>query len=249
MQNLIDIGSLSHRSRERVKNLGEVFTPEAYVENMLSLLDKNIWSDESVIFFEPSCGHGNIVLSIYKRRLEGLYNKAIKQDEKNPELYAVANSINTLWAIDVDPRNVESCKTRVLLYTFEFLRMKSKLKSDISIVQKNKDFFSHVLCALNWQIHENEALSGLSDTKNAKLRAELTLTGKKWFAENNHIEIDFETPWSLYYCEGLKDKKIPIEYIRSQKFVNNILTESVGGYKEFNFAMFLISKNKLMLEV
>lgn len=41
MKNLVKIEELSHRSKERIKNLGEVFTPESYVEDMLSLLAKD----------------------------------------------------------------------------------------------------------------------------------------------------------------------------------------------------------------
>ena len=73
MYNLIGLDELSHRSKNRIKILGEVFTPESYVEDMLNILskdNKNIWSDENIIFFEPNCGHGNIVIQIYKKRFD-----------------------------------------------------------------------------------------------------------------------------------------------------------------------------------
>ncbi len=55
----------SYRSKERIKDFGEVFTPESCVNQMLDLIgdQKNeLWSDEDISFFEPSCGHGNIVI-------------------------------------------------------------------------------------------------------------------------------------------------------------------------------------------
>ena len=98
---------LHHRSRKRIKELGEVFTPEAYVADMLKLIGQNnrgLWSNEDVSFFEPCCGHGNIVTLIYKKRLDGLYKKSQQQGNKNPAYHAVANAVNTLWAIDIDAR-------------------------------------------------------------------------------------------------------------------------------------------------
>jgi len=82
MQNIISIGNLFHRSRERIRDLGEVFTPDKYVEDMLDLLGqecKNFWANENRVFFEPCCGHGNIVLAIYRRRLQAIYQQAVTQ--------------------------------------------------------------------------------------------------------------------------------------------------------------------------
>lgn len=249
MNNVIDLGNLSHRTRERVRDLGEVFTPESYVENMLSLLDKNIWKDESVVFFEPTCGHGNIVLTIFKKRLENLFNKATKLEYKNPAFFAVANAINSLWAIDIDSKNIENCKTRVMFCALEFLKSKNKYQSDLLLIKKNKDFFAHMLCALNWQIHENEALSGLSEVNDAKLKSDLTRTSSEWFKNNTHKELDFDSPWCFYYTESLKDKIVPIEYARAEKFINNLLNDNCKGFKEFSFASYLTSKNKIVFEV
>ena len=98
MNAIVDMEGLFHRSKCRIKNLGEVFTPESYVEEMLDLLAKNkrgIWSDEEISFFEPCAGHGNIVLPIYKRRLEGIYKKAVAQGNRDAAHYAVANALNT----------------------------------------------------------------------------------------------------------------------------------------------------------
>src|SRR4051812_561909 len=109
MSNIVSLDNLFHRSRERIKDLGEVFTPEKYVEDMLDLFCKDkrgLWADEDVSFFEPTCGHGNFVIAIYKRRVEAIYKKALSQQIRDPALYAVANAINTLWAIDIDSKNV-----------------------------------------------------------------------------------------------------------------------------------------------
>ena len=62
------IANIEHyRSDSRVRDLGEVFTPEKYISQMLELIESRHWKDENVFFFEPTCGHGNIVLSILKK--------------------------------------------------------------------------------------------------------------------------------------------------------------------------------------
>ena len=126
MDTLIDIEKLSHRNKSRIKNLGEVFTPEKYVDKMLDLLAKDkrgIWSNEEIAFFEPCAGHGNIVLPIYKRRLEGIYKKSVAKGIRDASYYAVSNALNTLWAIDIDQKNVDDCRSRVLLVTFDFHKL------------------------------------------------------------------------------------------------------------------------------
>ncbi|PXW87753.1 hypothetical protein C8R34_1091 [Nitrosomonas sp. Nm84] len=106
MSKIVDLEKLFHRNKDRIKDLGEVFTPISCVESMLNLLAKDnrsLWSDEEISFFEPCAGHGNIVIPIYKRRLEGIYKKAADQGlsgkTSGAPFYAVTNALNTLILI------------------------------------------------------------------------------------------------------------------------------------------------------
>ena len=108
-----------HRSKKRIRELGEVFTPDKYVHEMLDMLDSAVWSDTNTVFFEPTCGHGNFVISIIERRLKAFLEKGKK--EKKPKLYALANTLNNLWAIDVDAQNIELCRKRVWELAVNFL--------------------------------------------------------------------------------------------------------------------------------
>ena len=59
------------KSLERVRDLGEVFTPNATVQAMLDLLPLNIWTPHpSATFLEPACGDGNFLVAILDRKLE-----------------------------------------------------------------------------------------------------------------------------------------------------------------------------------
>jgi len=244
MSNIVDLEKLFHRSKDRIKNLGEVFTPEAYVEDMLDLLAKDkrgLWSDEDTSFFEPCCGHGNIVLSIYKRRLEGIYKKSLLQGNREAAYFAVANALNTLWAIDIDAKNVENCRSRVLFATLEFLKDKTNSKNHYDLMSKKKVFFTHIVSAIKWQITENETLSALSAEATAKASANLTRAGSKWFAKNGHHELDFELTWASYFESCEESKTIPLEYQRSKKFIESLLSGKIKGFEDYEFAKTVVS--------
>lgn len=52
-----------HRSKERIKQTGEVFTPLELVDEMLSKLPEEVWAPGKT-FLEPSCGDGNFLVRI-----------------------------------------------------------------------------------------------------------------------------------------------------------------------------------------
>ena len=227
-----------HRSRKRIRDLGEVFTPEKYVHEMLDMLEKRVWSDTNVVFFEPTCGHGNFVIAIIQRRLHAFLKKAKKLKSKKPHFYATANTLNNLWAIDVDSKNIDFCRSRVWEVIFGFLLENEKGKVSPSVlIKKNKDFFAHILCCIKWQIHENEALSCLEDNPvKAEKSANKTMVSKKWFKKNKHKPIDFELSWSEYFILLKRSKSIPIEYKRSLKFLDSLEKFSKKrAFKGFNF--------------
>lgn len=201
--------SAHHRSKKRIRDLGEVFTPEKYVHEMLDMLDKSVWADANKVFFEPTCGHGNFVIAIVERRLNAFFKKAKRQKIKKPHFCAVENTLNNLWAIDVDSKNIDFCQSRVWNLVFLFLlKNEKKTTSQTIFIKKNKDFFTHVICCIKWQIQENEALSCLEDDPvKAKKAADKTIISRKWFKKNKHKFIDFEVSF-CEFCKKSGNKKI-----------------------------------------
>jgi hypothetical protein len=58
------------KSVERVRDLGEVFTPSVMVESMLDLLPASMWIPHpSATFLEPAAGDGNFLVAILARKL------------------------------------------------------------------------------------------------------------------------------------------------------------------------------------
>lgn len=93
------------KSKERVKKFGEVYTPIWVVNEMIDGLEKesDAFSDVSKTFLEPSCGTGNFVVEIYRRKL----NKC-KNDRGKAEI-----ALRSLWCIELLEDNMLECRQRV----------------------------------------------------------------------------------------------------------------------------------------
>lgn len=87
------------KSKDRVKNQGEVFTNPREVNAMLDLLPP---MTIEMTFLEPSCGNGNFVVEILKRKFDLCKKKAD---------YIAA--LESVVAIDIMADNIEECKKRV----------------------------------------------------------------------------------------------------------------------------------------
>ena len=212
---------LHHRTRDKVKNFGEVYTPPEYVMKMLSLLDtpegNSIWGDERVVIFEPTCGHGNFVEAILEKRLNGFLKKYADHGERAP-YFAVAMSINSLWATDLDKDNVTITRMRIFSKVLSFLCNRLEEINITKVILKNMDFLAHVACTVKWQIHVNEMISALIDeTKAAKEQVKQTRTSKTWLKMNKHKPIDFDLTWCEYFKAVQDNGSTPIEYKMATK--------------------------------
>lgn len=87
------------KSKERVKELGEVYTPDNLVSDMVDQIDPKFWSVNKT-FFEPSCGNGNFLVKILE----------IKIDKTND----ILGSLNSIYGIDIMNDNIIEAKTRML---------------------------------------------------------------------------------------------------------------------------------------
>ena len=91
------------KSKERVDEYGEVFTPEHIVAQMCDCLGDEAWSDPFKTFLEPSCGTGNFLVEILKRKYK------LCQTEKDG-LKALASVIG----IEIQEDNCQECRGRLL---------------------------------------------------------------------------------------------------------------------------------------
>ena len=91
------------KSKQRVKDFAEVFTPSHIVKDMCDLIPDSVWDNIESTFLEPACGNGNFLVEIYRRKLE------ICKDEKDG-LKALASIVG----IDIQVDNCEECRKRLM---------------------------------------------------------------------------------------------------------------------------------------
>ena len=92
------------KSKDRVRDLGEVFTNEREVNAMLDLIP-NITIE--MTFLEPSCGNGNFLIEILRRKLDLIS----KEDDARA---AILKCYASVYGIDIMPDNVTESKQRML---------------------------------------------------------------------------------------------------------------------------------------
>ena len=92
------------KSKERVKNFGEVFTPDTIVNDMLDLVSEQLPEDESYItktFLEPSCGDGQFLIRILYRKLLQVQELPIEQRQ-----FALVKAVSSIYGVDIQADNV-----------------------------------------------------------------------------------------------------------------------------------------------
>ncbi|MBX3332277.1 MAG: hypothetical protein KF722_17900, partial [Nitrospira sp.] len=211
--------------------MGEVFTPEQYVQQILTLFDEKLWSDENIVFFEPACGHGNIALAIVERRINALVIKYVKTGIDQPALHAVATTIHTIWAVDICPLNVHLTRKRIIDMVARKL-----LASAFEIRRPEmKNYLIHLLCTLVWQIHENETLSALSNQSIAQAKASQTKIGDSWIKVNSHKPINFDLSWCELYERSTARNTVPLHYEKTARFLETSISGgNTRGFEDFN---------------
>jgi len=93
------------KSRKRVKDRGEVFTPSWLVNEMLDELPEDQWTDSSKAFIDPACGNGNILVEIVRRKIESGAQPL--------------QALMTTYGVDIMPDNITECQQRLVRVAYE----------------------------------------------------------------------------------------------------------------------------------
>jgi hypothetical protein len=110
------------KSKQRVTDHGEVFTPEWLVEAMLDLVKEETERLDSR-FLEPACGSGNFLAKILKRKLATVEIKYSKS-QFNRNHYALL-SLMCIYGIELLEDNIVECKANLLEIFADYLNTSS----------------------------------------------------------------------------------------------------------------------------
>lgn len=108
------------RSKKRVADHGEVFTPSWLVDAMLDLVKDETERIDSR-FLEPACGSGNFLVPVLQRKLTAVEIKYGKSDFERRQYALLA--VMCLYGIELLPDNIAECRANLLEIFAEYLSL------------------------------------------------------------------------------------------------------------------------------
>ena len=106
------------KSKQRISDHGEVFTPAWMVEDMLDLVKSESERIDSR-FLEPACGSGNFLKAVLARKLRTVEARYKKSDFERRH-YALC-ALMSIYGIELLPDNILECRENLLAIFTEFL--------------------------------------------------------------------------------------------------------------------------------
>jgi hypothetical protein len=175
------------KSKQRVSDHGEVFTPDWLVEEMLGLV-KDETERINSRFLEPACGSGNFLSHILKRKLASVEFKYGKS-EFDCKHYALL-SLMCIYGIELLADNIEECKQNLLEIFSEYLKLDG-----------NSDLIKAANFVLSINIVQGDALSMQTKNKSPITFSEWGYLGKGKF-QRRDFRFDALTGASAFSTEG-----------------------------------------------
>ncbi len=110
------------KSKKRVADHGEVFTPPWMVDAMLDLVDGEVQRIDSRVL-EPACGSGNFLVRVLQRKLAAVEVKYGKS-EFEKKSYALL-SLMCIYGIELLPDNISECRDNLIEIYSEYLKIEN----------------------------------------------------------------------------------------------------------------------------
>ena len=108
------------KSKQRVADHGEVFTPPWMVEAMLDLVKDETERIDSR-FLEPACGSGNFLVQVLRRKLAAVELKFGKSDFEKRHYALLA--LMCIYGIELWPDNIAECRANMLEILADYLSL------------------------------------------------------------------------------------------------------------------------------
>lgn len=108
------------KSKQRVADHGEVFTPTWMVDAMLDLVKDETERIDSR-FLEPACGSGNFLVRILQRKLAAVELKFGKSDFERRHYALLA--VMCLYGIELLEDNIAECRANMLEILADYLNL------------------------------------------------------------------------------------------------------------------------------
>ena len=175
------------KSKQRVADHGEVFTPEWMVEAMLDLVKDETGRIDSR-FLEPACGSGNFLVKVLIRKLAAVQVKYGKSEFERRH-YALLG-LMCIYGIELLEDNIAECRSNLLAIFAEFLG-----------IAQSDDLYRAAFFVLSQNLVHGDAMKMLTSTGQSILFAEWGYLGKGRF-QRRDFHFQSLAQASAYSAEG-----------------------------------------------
>jgi len=205
-------------SQDRVKNFGEVFTPDSIVNNMIDLVDEQLNKEADDIqyisktFLEPACGDGQFLIRILYKKLE----RVSKLPLEHRQLHLI-KSLCAIYGIDIQPDNVVKARERMkaiatgqTVETFDLNNKVNKIYIDLGIT-----YSEEILDVIDYILSKNILVGDALDINNPPILTDYRFNGDKVYTVESpltDLTIEIDKTEEIHYLslpnikDGLDDE-------------------------------------------
>lgn len=175
------------KSKKRVADHGEVFTPEWMVDAMLDLVKEESERIDSR-FLEPACGSGNFLVKVLKRKLCAVELKFDKSEFEKRQYALLA--LMCAYGIELLEDNIIECRANMLEVLADYLR-----------IDESDDLYRAASHVLSLNLIQGDALSMKGYDGAPITFSEWGYLGKGKF-QRRDFRLDVLTGSSAFSAEG-----------------------------------------------
>lgn len=175
------------KSKKRVADHGEVFTPPWMVDAMLDLVKAESERIDSR-FLEPACGSGNFLVRVLQRKLASVELKFGKSAFEK-RIYALLG-LMCIYGIELLEDNVAECRANMLEILAEYLN-----------IDESDEVYRAAFYILSQNLVHGDALTMKTHDKQPMTFAEWGYLGKGKF-QRRDFRLDVLTGASAFSAEG-----------------------------------------------
>jgi hypothetical protein len=175
------------KSKQRVADHGEVFTPAWMVEAMLDLVKGETERIDSR-FLEPACGNGNFLVQVLRRKLAAVELKYGKSEFERQHFALLG--LMCIYGIELLPDNMADCRENLLEIFADYLNL-----------EPSDDLYRAAFFVLSQNLVHGDAMKMRACDGSPILFAEWGYLGKGRF-QRRDFRFDSLTQSSAYSAEG-----------------------------------------------
>lgn len=194
-------------SKERVKEFGEVFTPDSIVNDVMDLVDSKLdtkYSDKeyiSNIILEPACGDGQFLVRILYRKLERVRKLPVEERQ----LHLIKALCSTI-GVDIQEDNVKRARERMqaiatgkAVKTFDLSDTTNIIQIDLGI-----EYTERLNSIINYILERNIICGNTLDDNAPVILSDYKFNGDKVIVEEcalNELDNVINSSNEVYYME------------------------------------------------